>query len=767
MLHRLLDVGDKVVHKFNCARVEGMDKRDGVLLVSTRNVYIIDDYRVTTNGEVVQHGSAWGSGLSSMSSSTSRSRRWPHSAIVSVFKRKYLLQPVAIEIFAADGRNYLLVFDGRARGEAFKHLQSLSTTSTTMEVVSGILSGSLGSGGTEQVEAAMGSLDALRNMWRSDDLTTKWVNGQVSNFQYLIHLNTLAGRSYNDLTQYPVFPWVIADYVSGALDLSDPSVYRDLSKPMGALSEGRAEEFRLRYEMWEPEENAGVPKWHYGSHYSVAGVVLYYLIRLEPFTQHFLKLQDGHFDVADRLFYSVADTWHSASGQSMNLSDVKELIPEFYYLPEMLSNSNRFDLGRKQTSEQIGDVVLPPWAHGDPIHFVNVMRSALESKYVSENLHKWIDLIFGCRQQGEGAEESLNVFYYLTYEGAIDIQSIQDPVERAASIAQINNFGQTPSQLFKRPHPQKQVVVSKPQWNVLQLMHSSLLQRTLIAEAGEVVGSIRALGEKVIMTGVRKFPVSLRSLPRYVQYGFMDCSVRLRMQDTNKTIAALEAPHTGQVSCISVTEDGHIMCTGGKDCVINVTAIEKNNFSPLGSLCAHVECVTCIATSRAYSIAVSGSADKTCIVWDLNKLKLVRQLKVPGPEHDWPISLVDINPSNGNIFTVSGVYVNMFTINGQLLVSHATGTSVQEEAITAITYTTRFEWLEEHFLLLTGHYDGSIRVWRMRYRGGTRSLHLEHQCKAHTAPITSLLIHADQHSFYSADNSGRVLMWAEEKREAA
>ncbi len=36
----------------------------------------------------------------------------------------------------------------------------------------------------------------------------------MSNFQYLMHLNTLAGRSYNDLMQYPIFPWVIADYTS-------------------------------------------------------------------------------------------------------------------------------------------------------------------------------------------------------------------------------------------------------------------------------------------------------------------------------------------------------------------------------------------------------------------------------------------------------------------------------------------------------------------------------------------------------------------------
>lgn len=53
----------------------------------------------------------------------------------------------------------------------------------------------------------------------------------------------IAGRSYNDITQYPVFPWVLADYTSAELDLNDPKSFRDLSKPMGALNERRRELF--------------------------------------------------------------------------------------------------------------------------------------------------------------------------------------------------------------------------------------------------------------------------------------------------------------------------------------------------------------------------------------------------------------------------------------------------------------------------------------------------------------------------------------------
>lgn len=46
-----------------------------------------------------------------------------------------------------------------------------------------------------------------------------------------------------------------------------------------------------------------------------------------------------------------------------------------------------------------------------------------------------------------------NVFYYLTYEGSVDMDAIIDPVMREAIEDQIRNFGQTPSQLLMEPHP--------------------------------------------------------------------------------------------------------------------------------------------------------------------------------------------------------------------------------------------------------------------------------------------------------------------------
>ena len=84
-----------------------------------------------------------------------------------------------------------------------------------------------------------------------------------------MQLNTLAGRTFNDLNQYPVFPWVLADYTSPSLDLNAPATYRDLSKPVGALNEKRRREFEDRFDSLK--EDLEIPPFHYGSHYSSAG----------------------------------------------------------------------------------------------------------------------------------------------------------------------------------------------------------------------------------------------------------------------------------------------------------------------------------------------------------------------------------------------------------------------------------------------------------------------------------------------------------------
>ncbi|CAF4132174.1 unnamed protein product [Rotaria magnacalcarata] len=290
------------------------------------------------------------------------------------------------------------------------------------------------------------ALASPKQLFRSANMTQRWQRREISNFEYLMYLNTISGRTYQDLNQYPIFPWIISDYESEKLDLNSPTTYRDLSKPVGALNPTRKAFFIERYNNWESDT---MPPFHYGTHYSTAAFTLSWLIRLEPFTTFYLNLQEGKFDHANRVFHSIPVSWQNCQRDS---SDVKELIPEFFSLPEMFTNCNHYKLGRTEDGMKVDDVILPKWAQ-TPEDFIRINRAALESEFVSCHLHHWIDLIFGYKQRGPEAIRAVNVFYYLTYEGTVNLDSITNPTDRTAIETQIRNFGQAPSQLLTEPHP--------------------------------------------------------------------------------------------------------------------------------------------------------------------------------------------------------------------------------------------------------------------------------------------------------------------------
>ena len=358
--------------------------------------------------------------------------------IGEIYRRRYLLRKCALEIFCKKShQGYLFNFSG-GRADAALFLQKLL----------GLAPPSLGPAWSGIKDFA--GLAGWR-LLRAAGWTEKWQRREISNFDYLMHLNTYSGRTFNDLTQYPVMPWTLKDYKSQRLNLNDPNSFRDLSKPIGALNASRLEMLLERYHDWDETED--IPAFLYGSHYSNIGSVLYFLLRLEPFTNLHIEMQGGSFDVPERLFHSIPDSW---DGVMANGSDLKELIPEMYTLPEMFKNINKYRMGKRQDGIQLGHVELPPWAENSAEKFIAMHREALESDYVSQNLHHWIDLIFGYKQRGDAAKEANNIFFYLTYEDAIDIESLSG-VERVAAETQIASFGQTPSQLFRNPHPTRNV----------------------------------------------------------------------------------------------------------------------------------------------------------------------------------------------------------------------------------------------------------------------------------------------------------------------
>uniref|UniRef100_A0A3Q3NQA1 Neutral sphingomyelinase (N-SMase) activation associated factor n=1 Tax=Labrus bergylta TaxID=56723 RepID=A0A3Q3NQA1_9LABR len=333
-----------------------------------------------------------------------------------IYKRRHGLRPLGLEVFCSENDFcsdiYLKCYNTADRDEIYYYIATFLENHVTEHT--------------------------------AESYMLQWQRGHLSNYEYLLHLNNLADRSCNDLSQYPVFPWVLEDYSSKQLDLTKPATFRDLSRPVGALNQERLDRLLSRY------RGMPDPPFMYGSHYSSPGYVLFYLVRIAP--EHMLCVQNGRYDHADRMFNSLGETWKNCLEGA---TDFKELIPEFYGSDSsFLENKLSLDLGRRQNGSSVGDVVLPLWA-SDAADFLQKHRTALESHFVSEHLHEWIDLVFGFKQRGSEAVAAHNVFHPLTYEGGIDCDSIQDPDQRIAMLTQILEFGQTPKQLFTSPHPQR------------------------------------------------------------------------------------------------------------------------------------------------------------------------------------------------------------------------------------------------------------------------------------------------------------------------
>ncbi|CAI8602917.1 unnamed protein product [Vicia faba] len=814
LIRPFLEPSEKIRFKYNCERVVGLDKHDGIFLIGEFCLYVIENFYIDDSGcfwekecedelSVIDQalgvkkdlsgsldfqskstlswsttakslvggrawaysGGAWGKEKLQTSGNLPHPwRMWKLDSVHEILKRDYQLRPVAVEIFSMDGCNDLLVFHKKEREEVFKNLVAMNLPRNSM--LDTTISGS------SKQESNEGSR-LFKVMAKS--FSKRWQSGEISNFQYLMHLNTLAGRGYSDLTQYPVFPWVLADYESENLDLSDPKTFRRLNKPMGCQTPEGEEEFKKRYDSWDDPE---VPKFHYGSHYSSAGIVLFYLLRLPPFSSENQKLQGGQFDHADRLFNSVRDTWLSAAGKG-NTSDVKELIPEFFYMPEFLENQFNLDLGEKQSGEKVGDVFLPPWAKGSSREFINKHREALESDFVSENLHHWIDLIFGYKQRGKAAEESVNVFYHYTYEGSVDIDSVTDPAMKASILAQINHFGQTPKQLFLKAHVKRRTDRKLPPH---PLKHSSHLVPHEIRKSSSPITQIVALHDKILIAGTNNL-LKPRTYTKYVAWGFPDCSLRFLSYEQDRLISTHENLHGGnQIQCASVSHDGQILVTGADDGLVNVWRVSK--FGPRAlrrlklekPLCGHTAKITCLQVCQPYMLIVSGSDDCTVIIWDLSSMAFVRQL----PEFPAPISAVFVNDLTGEIVTAAGILLAVWSINGDCL-SMINTSQLPSDSILSVTSSTFSDWQETKWYA-TGHQSGSVKVWQMvhcsdpdsslsksgssAFRGlnlGSKEpeyrLILRKVLKFHKHPVTALYLSTDLKQLLSGDSEGHLLSW--------
>jgi len=253
-------------------------------------------------------------------------------------------------------------------------------------------------------------MDYFLRHWRDKDYKYSRSNIDISTFDLIIILNLISNRSYNDIYQYPIFPLlyfydkkIIKDKDNSSTSFS--LIVRNLSNHIGfqtgtESSINRKKSYiSLNKLKLEDKVECSINKnvCYFSTHYSNGLYTSNFLIRINPYSFIAIEFQGDGFDTPNRLFHSIENSFYTISYFS---TDIRELIPEFYYLPEMMINLNQLNLGTRSNGKKVDNVNMPSefnelnkGENYEIFKFIEFMKNSLEKNFM--NLYSWIKLIFG------------------------------------------------------------------------------------------------------------------------------------------------------------------------------------------------------------------------------------------------------------------------------------------------------------------------------------------------------------------------------------
>ena len=359
-----------------------------------------------------------------------------YNEIKEILLRKIYFNNIAYEIFTRDNKSYFFNFFMKNNIKKFsdklKEFVDKLNDNNSKE---------------EKSSIKIDFIDDPIFLFSKMEYKSKFIKGYLSNFQYLLLVNKYSARTFNDNSQYLIFPLLYMDI--------NKTKMRDLSK---AICLNKNEE-DIDYDKYY--SNYDLLGFHFNNHYATLGYILYYLLRLLPFTNMQIKFQSGHFDTPSRLFSSLDNLL-----RVLNVTDEnRELCPEFFFSFETFWNLNYNNFGfLGVNNKQIN--------HFNTDQNCGIVEFIVTSKKLLNNvdISPWINIIFGYLQKGD--RESLNKFPLYSYEQYNNFdQEIEDLIKKGVPMnkivkdiknkAGLITLGLTPVQLFKGAHPSKEIFNNK------------------------------------------------------------------------------------------------------------------------------------------------------------------------------------------------------------------------------------------------------------------------------------------------------------------
>lgn len=459
--------------------------------------------------------------------------------------------------------------------------------------------------------------------FKQQNIQQTWVNGQISNFEYLMKLNIHAGRSFNDISQYPFLPWVLADYSSPTLDLSNPNTFRDLTLPIGAISPTRLKSLKMHYE--EMQHDKDLRPYLYSSGPVSQLMICLCLNRIEPFATLHIDLQGGQFDLPDRLISSVQQTYENVTNRG---NEYWELIPEFFFLPDFLTNENKFDLGFRQ-GKKLDSIELPKWCLS-PIDFIYKHRKALESKYVTQRLNHWIDLTFGYKQRGNEADAADNIYLDKLYDDVWEKYDVSKTFEIEAFLTMV---GQIPPQIFDSPHPQRKDREHKIDKEAKKINFSSF--SCVYGCFNDKIMFVLTTNDEFLRFKVADSTIKMAKMisiehhekPTFIALSNNEVVIKSGNEDSFTVINGQKLTKrnisTKHNQIVSMSCDGNWFVTSGDDSISSVYNV-SSLLHPVDSIQLYRDMITCTCVSDSFKIIVNGTKDGGLIVGSVPNIVIVR-----------------------------------------------------------------------------------------------------------------------------------------------
>ena len=362
--------------------------------------------------------------------------------IKEVIKRTFFFSWISLEIFMKNGKSYLFNFFNE------------DTNNDVMDIFK-----------AKKILAICN----LNEYFRSKDYSKKWKEGKISTFDYLLLLNKMSSRTFNDPNQYLIMPWLF---------LNDGiSCLRNFDIPMSVQDKDRQEYYLSNKNIYYNETTQ-----IQGNHYSTSAYILFYLMRTNPYTNNMIRFQSNSFDIPERQYCDIQQTIFLCQRMNNN----REIIPELFSLPEIYINLNDNDFGQQKEGLRVHNISFEPYAK-NPFEFSYLLKNLINNdEKINNEINKWFDFIFGVNQIGNyisnknnytsKEKENLKLlrkFSSYCYGQYNNIKKLISESKKnnnndekvlrdvKTDISVSINFGQCPYQILTEKHPSKNRILDR------------------------------------------------------------------------------------------------------------------------------------------------------------------------------------------------------------------------------------------------------------------------------------------------------------------